>query len=390
MEMMKLTKRERLLMAFRGKPVDRIPISPWIYKNLVYEFHGVPPDKQKWRENDHISEMAAEVYKFFDFDVLDRLGTPWHVYNEKNSNSRKWIVDVFFKSEKDKDIEITTIKTPERKLRQIKQYVQVSRYTYVEAILEYFIKERKDFDQFVSYQPPFSPDEEFYNLTKSKKVIGNDGLVVSCMDGVFNTVSRYYRKRENLLIDAYEDEKFYREMMRYFGDRITNIAKQMVNYGADVIEFAANLASGDVGPTFFEKFVLEYEKIFIKNIHLVGAFDIYHNCGNARSIMHIYNKLGTNAWGYLTPSPFGDVDLDEALRAISKDIVLIGNIDQIKFMVEVKPSDVKKKVKEILEKAKKRGNFILSTTDWFSDGTPYENIKAFVEAGLEYGRYFYE
>lgn len=106
--------------------------------------------------------------------------------------------------------------------------------------------------------------------------------------------------------------------------------------------------------------------------------------------MHIYNKLGTNAWGYLTPSPFGDVDLDEALRAISKDIVLIGNIDQIKFMVEAKPSDVKKKVKEILEKAKKRGNFILSTTDWFSDSTPYENIKAFVEAGLEYGRYFYE
>jgi len=40
-----------------------------------------------------------------------------------------------------------------------------------------------------------------------------------------------------------------------------------------------------------------------------------------------------------------------------------------------------------LEKIKSRGNFILSTTDWFFDNTPFENIKAFSEAGLEFGYY---
>jgi len=40
-----------------------------------------------------------------------------------------------------------------------------------------------------------------------------------------------------------------------------------------------------------------------------------------------------------------------------------------------------------LEKVKPRGNWILSTTDFFFDETPYENIRAFAEAGLEYGKY---
>ena len=34
-----------------------------------------------------------------------------------------------------------------------------------------------------------------------------------------------------------------------------------------------------------------------------------------------------------------------------------------------------------------RGNWILSATDFFFDGTPYDNIRAFAEAGLEYGAY---
>jgi hypothetical protein len=39
------------------------------------------------------------------------------------------------------------------------------------------------------------------------------------------------------------------------------------------------------------------------------------------------------------------------------------------------------------KKVKKRGNFILATTDYFSEGTPEENIHAFAQAGLKYGRY---
>jgi hypothetical protein len=48
---------------------------------------------------------------------------------------------------------------------------------------------------------------------------------------------------------------------------------------------------------------------------------------------------------------------------------------------------VRERVRALLEKVKPRGNWILSTTDFFFDGTSYENIKAFADAGREYGVY---
>ncbi|MCL4385896.1 MAG: hypothetical protein M1326_06235 [Cyanobacteria bacterium] len=381
-----MTGRERLLRTFKGESVDRVPISPWIYKNFIYEYYEIPPKEQNWRGNYYLGEKTIDVYKYFKFDILHRLGTPWHIYDEKSSNDGRWLVDVQFEKINGRDTEITIIKTPEKKLRQIKEFVQVSKYTYVEAISECFIKDRSDFNQFFKYQPPFKPNEEFNSLTKTKESVGDDGIVVSCMNGVFNSLNMY-RKLEDIMMGPYIDEVLYREMMKYFSERAAEIAKYMVEYGADVIECAANLANGSVGPEFFKKFVLEYEKELIDRIHSYGAFDIYHNCGDATSIMHLYNQLGTSAWGYLTPKPFGDVILEDALKIINRNIVLIGNVDQIEFMVYAKPKDIKIRVKEVLEKAKKRGNFILSTTDWFSDNTPYDNIKAFVDAGLEYGNY---
>ncbi|MHB8280477.1 MAG: uroporphyrinogen decarboxylase family protein [Candidatus Humimicrobiaceae bacterium] len=387
-----MTGRERLLKTFRGENVDRVPICPWLYKNLVYRYFDIPPDKQKWRENDKLAEKELEVSDYFGFDHLLRLGTPWHVYDEKSLNNGKWEVEIEFKRVNGRDTEITTIKTPEKKLRQVKKFDQTSNYTYVEAIREHYIKDKDDFNQFIKYQPSFEDaiyleiKEEFKNLGKSKKVLGDNGVVVSCAHGAFNCLNMY-RNLELIMMDPYTDLGFYKAMIEYFSNRSFEIFKKMVNHGADIIEIAANLATSGVGEKFFKNYVLEYEKNLIEKIHSIGAFDIYHNCGDADKIMHLYNNIGTNAWGYLTPPPYGDVDLDKALKVIDKNIVLIGNIDQVNFMVKASAREIKEKVKNLLEKVKQRGNFILSTTDWFFDDTPLENIKAFTEAGFEFGKY---
>lgn len=387
-----MTGRERLLKTFRGEKVDRIPICPWVYKNLVYRYFDIPPEKQKWGENDELAEKELEVFNYFGFDHLSRLGTPWHVYDEKSSDNGKWEVSVEFKRTDGRDTEITTIKTPEKELRQVKKFDQTSRYTYIEAIREYYIKDQDDFNQFIKYQPAFSDaiypkiKDEFKKLGKSKDILGDSGVVAGCSHGAFNCLNMY-RNLELIMMDPYTDIGFYKEMIQYFSSRSFEICSKMVDHGADIIELAANLATSGVGEEYFKNYVLEYEKNLIGRIHSLGAFDIYHNCGDADKIMHLYNNIGINAWGYLTPPPYGDVDLDKALNAIDKNIVLLGNIDQVDFMVKASASEIKEKVKNLLEKVKSRGNFILSTTDWFFDSTPFENIKAFTEAGIEFGMY---
>jgi len=389
-----MTGRDRLLKTFRGEKVDRVPVCPWIYNNLIYEFFDIPPEKQNWGE-DYLAEMEIEVVDYFGFDHINRLATPWHGcwFDEKSSNDDRWQVEVEFKKVNGRDTEITKIKTPEKELRQIKEFDQTSRYIRVEAIREYYIKDKDDFNQFLKYQPPFEEamypaiEDEFKSLMKVKEALGDKGVVEAYnYGGAFNNLN-LYRKLEQIMMDPFTDLGFYRVMIEYFSKRSLEVYKKMVENGADILELGANLATSAVGEKFFKDYALEYEKDLIEKVHSLGVFDIYHNCGDADKIMHLYNEIGMNAWGYLTPPPYGDVDLDKALKVINKDIVLIGNIDQVSFLVKATPKEIKEKVKQVLEKAKKRGNFILSTTDWIFDNTPYENIKALAEAGLEYGKY---
>jgi uroporphyrinogen-III decarboxylase len=188
-------------------------------------------------------------------------------------------------------------------------------------------------------------------------------------------------------MDPILDEGFYREMMAYFLERTIRRDHKMVEAGADVIEVAGHLVGSMAGPRFASQYVMEYEQQLVKAIRAMGVPVIFHNCGDAAKVMHLYNDLDINCWGYLTPPPYGDVDLDEALRVMRPDMALRGNIDQVEFMVKATPEQVKERVRQLLHTVKPRGNWILSTTDFFFDGTPYDNICAFAEAGLEYGEY---
>jgi len=89
----------------------------------------------------------------------------------------------------------------------------------------------------------------------------------------------------------------------------------------------------------------------------------------------------------MTPPPFGDTVLAHALKVMPAAVTLSGNIDQIEFLKTASRKEVKDRVKTVLGQAKQRGNFILSTTDYFGEDTPHENILALAEAGREFGIY---
>ena len=71
--------------------------------------------------------------------------------------------------------------------------------------------------------------------------------------------------------------------------------------------------------------------------------------------MHLYNDMSIDVLGYLTPPPFGDLNLDEALRTLRPTMTLRGNIDQVEFMMKASPAQVGKRVGELLEKVGEQG-----------------------------------
>lgn len=55
--MMELSSRERLLRSFNKQPVDRMPVSPFIFFNFVKAFHNDPKVD--------VIKGTIDVYKHF-------------------------------------------------------------------------------------------------------------------------------------------------------------------------------------------------------------------------------------------------------------------------------------------------------------------------------------
>jgi hypothetical protein len=381
-----MTGRQRLLNALSGKDTDRICVSPWIYNNFIFEHFGHEPksmDDFYFGNGFDIDKNTIRVYEHYGFDLINRLGSVWDIYREKSA--KNWEVKVEFLDKGRIQSEITTIRTPKKTLRQVKDIKQISKYTFVEAIIEYFIKDKDDFENFANYQPLFNIDCS--RIFRARELTGDNGVVFACMHGAFNTLNMY-RRLDDMMMDPLLDEGFYRSMLHHFTSRSKAMIKESLKHGADVFNMAINMATATaVGVDYFNRFILEYETELMDEIHIGGALVCSHNCGDGMGLIDTYNKMPIDAYETMTPPPFGDMDFDMALEKFDRRICLMGNIDQVEFMMKAEPGQVYQRVKEIIIKAKQRGNFILTTSDWLFDGTPKDNVRAFVEAGLEYGSY---
>jgi uroporphyrinogen decarboxylase len=375
-----MTGRERLLKSFRQEAVDRVPVAPFIHINFVKEFFD--------DDNIDVIEKTIEVYEHFGFDMIHRNCTSVY-YDDVNLASPSWKVYRQTKTDGRDETRVTIIHTPDGSLTETFKLNWMSRYDAEASAVDYFIKTEKDFDIFSRHQPPLGAVDTS-GIVKAKKLVcdSGKGIIAPWIQGAFNYLAIYYRKLDDLLLDAMTNPAFYNRMMKYFIERNKQVIVKYIEAGVDAFSYAGNIASGKlISLDFFQQYVFPYEKKLIDFIKSKGVYIQYHNCGYGMKLFPAYKNLEMNVYESMTPPPFGDTIFEKALKMMPKSITLSGNIDQIEFLKTAKPSRIREKVRNVLEKAKKRGNFILSTTDYFGEQTPQENIAALAEAGIKYGNY---
>ncbi len=370
--------RDRLLAVFNRAPVDRIPVAPFIHSNFVRAYFGQQDDA-------NLIDKTVSIYEAFGLDLIHRNCTP--AYDDLDLAGDGWRAEITRAVDGRNETTRTVLHTPQGRLEQLHQLVWVSPYDAESTAVEYLIRSETDLDLLARFQPPVG-NVDVSPIRKAKEVVGDKGVIAPWVQGAFNHVAFYFRRLDDLLTDAMLNPPFYHRMMEYFLSRNQAFIAQVVDAGVDVLSYAGNVASAKmIGEGFFREFVLPYERRLIEFIESRGVFVLYHNCGYARKLLNAYNELGMTAYESLTPPPYGDTDLDEAFEILDPGLVLVGNVDQIAFLVKASPADIKRRVAEVLRKAKQRGNFILGTSDYFNEFTPHENIRALAEAGRECGWY---
>ena len=74
------------------------------------------------------------------------------------------------------------------------------------------------------------------------------------------------------------------------------------------------------------------------------------------------------------------VDLPTAAQRVPRDVVLIGNLDTVRVMIDQTPNQVYRATRDLMDAMAPYPNFIVSTACDLPMETPLENIHAMIEA----------
>jgi len=370
-----LTGRELMLRTLHQQSVYCIPVSPFIHVNYVKEFFGT-------HDVDYVAR-TPEVYRHFGFHIMHRNCTP--AYPAYGPAGPGWEPDIRKATDGRDETVTTVIHTPGGDLRLVEALRWTYEYDAEASAVEYPIKTEADLDLMMAYLPLTGP-ADVGDIPRARAAVGEDGITAPWIQGAFNLAAYYYRKVDDLLMDALQNPAFYHRVMTWALQRYMGFLEQVIAAGPDVLSMGGNIANGKmVGPAFFREHIWPYEKRLIEFIQARGVAVLYHNCGYARRLLPLYPSLGMRAYESLTPRPYGDTSLAEAVAIFGQGTTLLGNLDQLDLLRKGTAEEIEAAAREVLDTVRGRCHFILATTDYFNENTPHDNIHALADAGRRYG-----
>lgn len=163
--------------------------------------------------------------------------------------------------------------------------------------------------------------------------------------------------------------------LNYAEDVVTRYAKELVNAGAEVVAILEPTATF-LSPKSFRQFSGNYVNRIARRL---DAMTVLHICGDTTRLVPVMSQLEVQGL-----SLDSMVDFQQAAKKLPSDMVLIGNVDSVRVMLNESPDGVRKAVRKLLEDMAPYENFILSTGCDLPQETPLENIRVFMDEGRAY------
>ena len=144
-------------------------------------------------------------------------------------------------------------------------------------------------------------------------------------------------------------------------------------------------------PEVFRRFIVPHVTEMTRLIHSRGGKVRLHCHGKMGRVLDMILETGCDGIDPCEPPPDGDIELDELKRRCqARGVSLWGNIE-LKLLEQATPAQVRAEVRKIMDQAKAGGGFVLMPTaapiNLPLSATTEANYMAFIDAGLEFGRY---
>ena len=196
------------------------------------------------------------------------------------------------------------------------------------------------------------------------------------------------RGMQNALMDFYDNGDGVHRLFR----ALTDFYKTAISRGKEELGLDGIWTSDDIGmqtgPFFshaiFKEFFKPYYKELIDHTHSLGMQFWLHACGNIKLFIPDLIEIGLDV---LHPIQKYTMDEKEIAAKFGKDICILAGMDVQYTIPFGSPEDVRKEVRFLFDTYyRKEGRLMLTAGNGMTKDTPYENLKAFLDEALTYGR----
>ena len=186
--------------------------------------------------------------------------------------------------------------------------------------------------------------------------------------------SRNYTYIKSLM---FNEPEVYDELMTKISAVIGKYLSAQIRAGAKAVQLFDSWA-GCLSPGDYKKFVLPYTRMAIEGITDKSVPVIHFLNGNPM-LLELMKEAGGNVI-----SVDWRIDLDVAWNRLGDDTGIQGNLDPVVLFAD--PAEVKRRVKDILDKAGNREGHIFNLGHGILPQTPVENVEVLVETVHSYSK----
>jgi len=280
----------------------------------------------------------------------------------------------------------TTMKTPEGDLWSERTYLKNETPTVTRG----YIKDENDFALWLKYA--FRPTRYTCDeLDEIRAYMGEDGVVAGTagsVPGYHNLMTSVDGKLENVAYLHQDYPELFEEYVEKAHKAYLSRVEQVAEMGFDYIEMSNSGMIVLGSPTLFRQYSLPTIAAASKIIRQAGKLSEVHCCGAARCVVQAcHDETDVDSINPVQEYPMGDCSLAEIKKLYGDTLCLKGNVGVVYPLLKGTPEDVDKDVLRCMDAAKENGRFILFSEEGIGALTPAENVEAFVNAGLRYGKY---
>jgi uroporphyrinogen-III decarboxylase len=329
-----LTRRERLLATFQGRPVDRPAVS-------FYEIGGwrMDPNADEFTVWNDPSWRPLVQLALAKTDLLRMVGAAWR---NASDNGRGELVTTERRREGDTLFVRTTIRAPGRTLTSL-----TSQSTDIQTVwtLEHLLKTVADVEAYLRLPEPTVGTVDVSGILAEEKALGDTGIVsIESGDPICAAASLF--SMEDYTVIALTEPDLFHRLLQRFARAMFPQCEQVARAcpGRLWRIFGSEYASEPyLPPRLYREYVEQYTGQMVRAIQKHGGYARIHSHGRLRGILPSIARMKPDGLDPLEPPPQGDLELAEIKAAIGGDTVLLGNLE-VADIENLPPPEFERKV----------------------------------------------